>query len=109
MGREPVLVSSWPPLRLARLRRERGSVGVAAEASGNPVAVLPYEPARERWLLKLHGCIAPDRRHDIVLTRGDYLSRGSTERRSPGSSRHCWSPATCSSWDLALATTTFMR
>jgi hypothetical protein len=46
----------------------------AAEAAGHPVGVLPYEPAAERWLLKLHGCIAPDRRQDIVLTRGDYLN-----------------------------------
>ena len=47
----------------------------AAEASGRPVAVLPWEPASTkggRWLVKLHGTIDPPR--DIVLTRDDYLS-----------------------------------
>ncbi len=44
--------------------------------AGEPFAILPYEPARDRWLLKLHGCVAPDRRRDIVLTRADYLSLG---------------------------------
>jgi hypothetical protein len=29
-------VSSWPPLRPARLRRERGSVGVASPAGSRP-------------------------------------------------------------------------
>lgn len=47
----------------------------AADASA-PVSVLPYEPAQDRWLLKLHGCIRPNRRRDIVLTRNDYLSLG---------------------------------
>ena len=36
--------------------------------------MLPYEPAAQRWLLKLHGCVAPERRKDNVLTRGDSLS-----------------------------------
>lgn len=49
---------------------------MAASGADAPVSVLPYEPARDRWLLKLHGCIRPDRRHDIVLTRNDYLSLG---------------------------------
>lgn len=49
---------------------------LAAGATGRPLAVLPYEPAQDRWLLKLHGCTAPDRRGDIVLTREDYLSLG---------------------------------
>lgn len=49
---------------------------MAAAGASAPVAVLPYEPARDRWLLKLHGCIKPERRHDIVLTRNDYLSLG---------------------------------
>lgn len=48
----------------------------AAADAGKPVSVLPYEPAQDSWLLKLHGCIAPDRQRDIVLTRGDYLSLG---------------------------------
>lgn len=46
----------------------------AAADADDPLAVLPYEPAAQRWLLKLHGCVAPERRKDIVLTRGDYLS-----------------------------------
>jgi hypothetical protein len=46
----------------------------AAQAAGRPVGVLPYEPAEDRWLLKLHGDVAPERRRDIVLTRGDYLN-----------------------------------
>jgi hypothetical protein len=48
----------------------------AAAAAGRPLAVLPYEPAAGSWLLKLHGCIAPARRHDIVLTRDHYLRLG---------------------------------
>lgn len=48
----------------------------AAADAGAPVSVLPYEPAEDRWLLKLHGCIHPERRHDIVLTRSDYLTLG---------------------------------
>lgn len=47
---------------------------LAAHDACAPLAVLPYEPAGQRWLLKLHGCVAPDRRKDIVLTRSDYLS-----------------------------------
>lgn len=45
----------------------------ACEATGRPVARLPYAPARQaqRWLLKMHGCVsAPD---DIVLTRQHYV------------------------------------
>ncbi len=34
-------VSSWPPLRLARMRRERGSVGVVVPTC------LPYRQTRE--------------------------------------------------------------
>jgi hypothetical protein len=49
---------------------------IAAEAADERLAVLPYEPAQDRWLLKLHGCVQQDRRHDIVLTRADYLSLG---------------------------------
>src|SRR5262245_21469463 len=37
MGFEPVLVT-WPPLRLARMRRERGSVGVVCPPA------LPRQP-----------------------------------------------------------------
>jgi hypothetical protein len=48
----------------------------AAADAGAPVAVLPYEPAGDRWLLKLHGCVHEGRREDIVLTRGDYLDLG---------------------------------
>lgn len=46
----------------------------AATDAGRPVSVLPYEAARDRWLLKLHGCVRPERQRDIVLTRTDYLS-----------------------------------
>ena len=49
---------------------------LAADAADRPVAVLPYQPAQDRWLLKLHGCTSPERRGDIVLTREDYLSLG---------------------------------
>jgi hypothetical protein len=43
----------------------------ASQGAGRPVAVLPWEPARsrDRWLLKMHGCVE---RGDIVLTRHDY-------------------------------------
>lgn len=46
----------------------------ACEAiEGDRPAVLPYESAnpKDRWLLKLHGCIARD--ESTVLTRADYL------------------------------------
>ncbi|MCC6627111.1 MAG: SIR2 family protein [Chloroflexi bacterium] len=55
---------------------------IASEAAEQPAAVLPYEPVarKDRWLLKLHGCIERPRAdersqvtHDIVLTREDYL------------------------------------
>jgi hypothetical protein len=45
----------------------------AWSTGGRSVAVLPNEAAqpRERWLLKLHGCVTrPDK---IILTRADYL------------------------------------
>jgi hypothetical protein len=45
----------------------------ASEAIGKSVEVLPYQSVtgKNRWLLKLHGCISrPDQ---IVLTRQDYL------------------------------------
>jgi hypothetical protein len=44
------------------------------------LAVLPYEPTRDRnaWLLKMHGSV--DRPNDIVLTRDDYL--GYAEKRA---------------------------
>lgn len=48
----------------------------ACDATGRPVAVLPYAPASgsRRWLLKMHGCVTrPD---DIVLTREDYVRYG---------------------------------
>ncbi len=49
----------------------------ASEATGRPVAVLPYAPRAERtrWLLKMHGCV--NRPDDIVLTREHYLRYGS--------------------------------
>ncbi len=47
---------------------------MASEAAGSPPVVLPYErvQTRQRWMLKLHGCV----RHpeDIVLTRDHYLA-----------------------------------
>jgi hypothetical protein len=51
----------------------------AAHDAGRRLAVLPYErPGNgyDGWLLKLHGCVRPDRRQDIVLTRADYLAVG---------------------------------
>src|SRR6185369_5266350 len=50
---------------------------LAALDAGRRLAVLPYErpgPGYDGWLLKLHGCVSPERRQDIVLTRADYLS-----------------------------------
>jgi NAD-dependent SIR2 family protein deacetylase len=46
---------------------------MASAASGRPVDVLPCEQTegKERWLLKLHGCVSEP--EDIVLTREDYL------------------------------------
>jgi hypothetical protein len=52
---------------------------LAALDAGRRLAVLPYErpgPGYDGWLLKLHGCVAPERRQDIVLTRADYLTVG---------------------------------
>ena len=45
----------------------------ACQATGRPVARLPYAPATEarRWLLKMHGCVQSP--SDIVLTRRDYV------------------------------------
>jgi hypothetical protein len=45
----------------------------AAEATGEKVRVLPYEPDQPsgKWLLKMHGCILHE--NDIVLTREHYL------------------------------------
>lgn len=45
----------------------------AAADAGREVAVLPYQTVRgrQRWLLKMHGCVTNPR--DIVLTREDYL------------------------------------
>jgi len=50
------------------------------DPESEPIAVLPYKPARNarRWLLKLHGCV--DHPEDIVLTREDYLRY--TDRRA---------------------------
>ncbi|HTY72601.1 MAG TPA: SIR2 family protein [Actinomycetes bacterium] len=51
----------------------------AAHDAGRRLAVLPYErpgPGYDGWLLKMHGCVRPDRREDIVLTRADYLTVG---------------------------------
>lgn len=45
----------------------------ACDDAKRGVSVLPYEPAdrRERWLLKLHGCVTHP--EDIVLRRQDYI------------------------------------
>jgi hypothetical protein len=47
----------------------------ASVAAHHKVAVLPYEAVTgsDRWLLKLHGCVAHGDEKDIVLTREDYL------------------------------------
>jgi hypothetical protein len=49
---------------------------LAAEDVGNPVTLLPDDPARadRGWLLKLHGSVSSP--SSIVLTRDDYLSFG---------------------------------
>jgi len=50
----------------------------AAADSGRRFAVLPYEPARGRWLLKLHGDLTDEgSSRDVVLTRSDYLGAAS--------------------------------
>jgi hypothetical protein len=45
----------------------------ASTAAGHATAVLPYVTAKskDRWLLKMHGCI--NHPEDIVLTREDFL------------------------------------
>lgn len=53
---------------------------LAAQGAGYQLSILPYEPVTDRWLLKMHGCIAPTRREDIVLTRSQYL--GFTQHRA---------------------------
>ena len=66
-------VSSWPPLRLARLRRERGSVGV----------VSPHAPVlsmdRRTWMRRVigHG-------HPPHLRRGGGLGRTAGFSGRPG-------------------------
>lgn len=46
---------------------------LAAAGAEHPLAVLPYEPVTNRWLLKMHGSISPWGQQDIVLTRAGYL------------------------------------
>lgn len=73
------LLASLPVSEIATTNYDR-LFEQACESAKRPVAVLPYESARDRsrWLLKMHGCISrPD---DIVLTRDDYLRYG--ERRA---------------------------
>ncbi len=66
------LLATLPVTEVVTLNYDR-LLELAAEATGHPVAVLPYQPStgRDRWLLKMHGRVQhPD---DIVLTREDYL------------------------------------
>lgn len=43
----------------------------ATAGADRKLSVLPYERVKQRWLLKMHGCVTrPD---DIVLTRDHYL------------------------------------
>lgn len=70
------LLANLPISEAATLNYDELLETAAADA-GRRLAVLPYErPGGEYdgWLLKLHGCVRPDRRADIVLTRADYLS-----------------------------------
>jgi hypothetical protein len=77
----------------------------AGEAAGRPIGVLPYEPAEKRWLLKLHGCIAPDRRRDIVLTRRDYLNVSQHRAALTGLVQALLVTGTCSLWASVSRTT----
>lgn len=70
------LLANMPITEAATLNYDR-LFEIAAADAGRHIDVLPYErvsPDAVGWLLKLHGCVDPDRRDDIVLTREDYLS-----------------------------------
>ncbi|MGB9377050.1 MAG: SIR2 family protein [Mycobacteriales bacterium] len=72
------LLANLPIKEVATLNYDE-LLETAALDAGRRLAVLPYErpgEAHDGWLLKLHGCVRPERRADIVLTRADYLSLG---------------------------------
>jgi len=66
------LIANMPVHEIATLNYDQLHE-LAAKGAGFELSVLPYEPVSDRWLLKMHGCIAPGRRQDIVLTRSQYL------------------------------------
>ena len=65
-------VSSWPPLRPARLRRERGSVGVVLPAAPSTQAAGGANKACHRY------------RHPSALRGGGDLGEGGSTPRGPG-------------------------
>lgn len=73
------LLASLPVAEVATTNYDR-LFETASEDAGRKVSVLPYRPnpALDRWLLKLHGCVTKP--EDIVLTRSDYLRY--SERRA---------------------------
>jgi len=73
------LIANLPVQEIATLNFDQLHE-LAAKGAGFELSVLPYEPVSDRWLLKMHGCIAQGRRHDIVLTRSQYL--GFTQHRA---------------------------
>ena len=67
------LLANLPVREAVTLNYDRLLEQAAADA-GRAFAVLPYEPARGRWLLKLHGDLTDEGgTRDVVLTRADYL------------------------------------
>ena len=73
------LIANLPVKEIATLNYDQLHE-LAAAGADYKLSVLPYEPVTDRWLLKMHGCVAPGRRQDIVLTRSQYL--GFTQHRA---------------------------
>src|SRR5215204_2663421 len=91
-------VSTWPPLRLARLRLERGSVGVVC-----PPALPPSIHRGEVWWCRVDAsglmCIASSRRSPSGRPASSGRSdRSRRRRRRCGSSPTVWRRATRSRW-----------
>lgn len=74
-GLAPVLLAGLRPREAVTLNYD-GLYELASRDLGDPVTVLPEDPAdpERRWLLKLHGSVSQP--ETVVLTRDDYLAFG---------------------------------
>lgn len=78
-GLQHALLANLPVHEAVTLNYDR-LLERAAQDAERTFAVLPYEPASGRWLLKLHGDLTDEGgSRDVVLTRADYLG-ASTHR-----------------------------